>query len=161
MTSFLPSLLATNAILPPVASIWDIPSALIPIAGMAFVLGIILIGSLEKAQKEKLRHETIRQALEKGQTLPAELFEGDKFQRELVQRALDNGRPHPRDDRRTGLILLAVGIGVVGFSLAMHESRPEVPTGVAWLGCIPALIGVALLINWALERGGKNDQPRS
>jgi hypothetical protein len=35
-----------------------------------------------------------------------------------------------------------------------------VPDGVKWLALIPGLVGVALLINWALERGGKNDQDR-
>src|SRR5208283_3995855 len=113
---------------------------LIPIAGMAFVLGIIIIGALEKAHKDKLRHETIQRALDKGQPLPPE------FSALFARKA--------RDDRRGGLIAIAVGIGLYVFFDAMH---PEgVPDGLRWLGLIPGLIGVALLINWALERAEKN-----
>jgi len=108
---------------------------------MAFVLGIVLIGTLEKAQKEKLRHETIRQALDKGQPLPPGLLEGRQ-----VQRA--------RDDRREGLIAIAVGVALFLFLGALHETGA--PDSLKWVGLIPGLVGVALLINWALERGEKN-----
>ena len=128
----------------------------IPIAGMAFVLGIILIGALEKAHREKLRHDTIQRALEKGQPLPPELFgqPGKSLPPEFFQQFA----PRARDDRRGGLIAIAVGIGVFVFFSAMQSEG--VPDGVKWLGLIPGLIGIALLINWAFERGGKNDQDK-
>ena len=118
------------------------------LGGMAFILGIIFIGTLEKAQKEKLRHETIRRALEKGQTLPPELLEGRPLHR-------------PRDDRRAGLILVAVGAGVYVFFHALHISQPDVPAGIAWMGMIPGLIGVALLFSWALERAERPDRDKN
>jgi hypothetical protein len=70
------------------------------------------------------------------------------------------GRPlrRARDDRRGGLVSIAVGIGVFVFFDAMQSEG--VPDGVKWLGLIPGLVGIALLINWALERGGTNDQPK-
>jgi hypothetical protein len=144
MNLLLPSFIATNVALPLVGSI-NLSETAFLAAGMGFVLGIILIGSLAKAHKEKLRHDTILRALEKGQSLPPKLLE-------------DNPRSRPRDDRRAGLISLAVGVGIFVFFRAMHESQPDVPAGVAWMGCIPALVGFALLINWALEHGGKNGQ---
>jgi hypothetical protein len=114
---------------------------LIPLGGMAFVLGVLLIDMLGKAQKEKLRHETVRQALEKGQPLPPGLLEGKQ-----VQKA--------RDDRRGGLMAIAVGIALFVFFSAL---RPEgMPDGIKWISLIPGLVGVAMLINWALERGEKN-----
>jgi hypothetical protein len=119
---------------------------LIPLGGMAFALGIILIATLEKAQKERLRHETIRHALEKGQPLPPELFEGKQ-----VQKA--------RDDRRGGLMAIAVGIALFVFLGSLHSEG--VPDGVKWVGLIPGLVGVAMLINWALERGEKNGPDHS
>ena len=118
---------------------------LIPIAGMAFALGVIIVGVLEKAQKERLRHETIQRALEKGQQLPPELLEGKPLRR-------------ARDDRRGGLIAIAVGIGLFVFFGAMRADG--IPDGLKWLGLIPGLVGVALLINWALERGEKNGEPK-
>jgi hypothetical protein len=141
MTPLLPSLLANGLPLADFGN-YGIGPFLVPTAGMAFVLGIILIATIEKLQKERLRHETIRQALEKGQPLPPELIEGKV-------------RNHPRDDRRSGMIAIAVGIGL--FVLLREVAGHD---GVEWVGLIPGLVGVALLLNWALERGGKNDQPR-
>jgi hypothetical protein len=127
---------------------------LIPIAGMAFVLGIILIGALEKAHKDKLRHETIQRALDKGQPLPPELIEGKSLPPEFSALFARKAR----DDRRGGLIAIAVGIGVYVFFDAMRAEG--VPDGLRWLGLIPALVGGALLINWALERREKNGEPK-
>jgi hypothetical protein len=127
----------------------------IPVAGMAFVLGIIIVGVLEKAHKEKLRHETIRRALEKGQPLPTELIEGKPLPPEFF--ALFARKV--RDDRRGGLIAIAVGIGVFVFFRAMESDG--VPDGIKWLGLIPGLVGGALLINWLFERREKSspDKP--
>jgi hypothetical protein len=127
---------------------------LIPIAGMAFVLGIILIGALEKAHKDKLRHETIQRALDKGQPLPPELIEGKPLPSEFFALFARKAR----DDRRGGLIAIAVGVGLFVFFGAMRAEG--VPDGLKWLGLIPGLVGVALLINWALERGEKNGQDK-
>jgi hypothetical protein len=127
----------------------------IPVAGMAFVLGIIIVGVLEKAHKEKLRHETIRRALEKGQPLPTELIEGKPLPPEFVALFARKAR----DDRRGGLIAIAVGIGLFVFFRAMESDG--IPDGIKWLGLIPGLVGGALLINWLFERREKSspDKP--
>ncbi len=114
---------------------------LVPLGGMAFVTAIVFIDMLGKAQKEKLRHETVRQALEKGQPLPPGLLES-----EPVQRA--------RDDRRAGLIAIAVGVALFVIFSALRTAG--VPDGIKWIGLIPGLVGMALLVNWALEGGKKN-----
>jgi Flp pilus assembly protein TadB len=116
---------------------------IIPIAGMIFAAVYVLIKSLTKLQKEKLRHETIRLAIEKGQPLPPELLE----------RSIPN---QPTDDRKSGLITLAVGVGLFVF-LSQYEIGK---LGLAWVAMIPSLIGVALLLNWALERRAKAKQDR-
>jgi hypothetical protein len=146
MNPLLPFVCVANATQPLFAVADELPRTVFLASGMGFILGIILIGALAKAHKEKLRHETILRTLEKGQPLPPELLGG-------------KARIQPRDDRRGGLISLAVGVGVFVFFRAMHESQPDIPAGVAWMGCIPALVGVALLLNWVLDRSGKNDQP--
>jgi hypothetical protein len=127
----------------------------IPIAGMAFVLGIIALGVIEKMQKEKLRHETIRRALEKGQSLPPELLEGKALPPEFFAQFARKAR----DDRRAGLIAIAVGVGLYVFFSALSDVGA--PDSLKWLGLIPGLIGVALLVNWLLERGEKKtpDKP--
>jgi|CZKI01.1.fsa_nt_gi hypothetical protein len=116
---------------------------IIPIAGMIFAAVIVLVRSLTKLQKEKLRHETIRLAIEKGQPLPPELLE----------KSIPNP---PKDDRKSGLIALAVGVGLFVFLSQYEVGRP----GLAWVAMIPSLIGVALLLNWALEQRAKAKQDR-
>jgi len=127
---------------------------LIPIAGLAFVLGIILIGALEKAHRDRLRHETIQRALDKGQPLPPEMVEGKPLPPEFSALLARK----PRDDRRGGLIAIAVGIGLYVFFASMRAEG--VPEGLRWLGLIPGLVGGALLLNWALERRENNGEPK-
>lgn len=125
--------LATIGLLDPVS--W-IP-LILPLAGIA--LGAVaIISSLYFAHRNRLmKHETIRLALEKGQPIPDSLInESDHAGR--VKR--------PRNDRRSGLILLGVGVGVYLFFDSVGGNGPH------WLGAIPALIGVALLINAFFER---------
>lgn len=81
---------------------------------------------------ERLRHETIRIALEKGQPLPPELLERPKSRRTDLQR---------------GAILVALGLGISAFLALEGES--------SWgVGLIPASIGVGLLVSHALGRAG-------
>jgi hypothetical protein len=127
---------------------------LIPVAGMVFALGVTLIRALEKAHRDKLRHETIQRALEKGQPLPSEFIEGKPLPPEFFAQFARKAR----DDRRGGLIAIAVGIGLYVFFGMMREEG--VPEGMKWLGLIPALVGGALLINWALERRQKDGEPK-
>ena len=115
----------------------------IPLAGMGLgVLGIIFAG-YETMQKRRLRHELLRIALEKGQPLPPELLE------ERPSRKV-------RDDRRSGLIALAFGGALFFFLGAL-----PIPTGVRWVALIPGFIGVALLLNWMLERLDREAQTKT
>lgn len=113
----------------------------IPLAGMALGLAGIIIGGLEKLQKRRLRHELLRVALEKGQPLPPELLDEKTAEREK------------RDDRRSGLITIAFSIALyVALGLMIPDS------GVKWVALIPGFVGLALLLNWALERAGDDRQ---
>ena len=107
---------------------------LIPLAGMALGLAGLIAGTIEKLQKRRLRHELLRVALEKGQPLPPELLD-------------EAPRRRSRDDRRSGLVSIAVGVGVYLLFRAI-----AVWPGLQWIGVVPVLIGVALLLNWAIER---------
>ena len=80
--------------------------------------------------------------IEKGQPVPPELF-------------LDpRRRSKPRSDLRSGIVLLAVGVGLVTFFLASHYSFWSV-------GVIPLLIGIARIVVWILAhaRSGCDHEP--
>jgi len=134
-------------------------SELIPFGGMlvgivaiftpfAFVVAIVAMRFSNARRKAELQHQTIRLALEKGQPLPPEL---------LNMPAAVEQKPKC-NDRKAGLILIAVGVGLYFFfSAGGWESR--IPGNLRWVALIPGLIGVALLLNWFFERGGaKNDK---
>jgi len=125
----------------------EIPELVVPIVAitMLTVFGapVLIVGVIMLIHYFKARslHRTVQMMVEKGQPIPAAL---------LAPPAV----PRARSDLRRGVILLAVGLGVMtffGVEEGWHDS--------AWaLGLIPGLIGVGYLIVWKLE-GKKNDNP--
>lgn len=147
----------------PLAAIFDfsIPSNMIaiviPVVAIIFGCSVGIAGIYFHHQKQKLLHETARLSLERGQPIPPDI---------LAQMTSDDngGRPagarRPADDIRTGLILIAVGGGLYLFFAALGVEK------MRFVGAIPGLIGVALLvfgaISAAIARGKTTDSaPRS
>jgi len=130
--------------LTPIASIEGALALCIPIVAIimpfAFVVGIIAINARKNSHARQLQHETLRLMVEKGQPIPPEML---KIPEEPEKKK--------SDDRKTGLILIAVGIGIFIFfqSLGMQE-QDAFP--IRWAGASPGLVGVALLANWFLTR---------
>ena len=115
-----------------------------PFVFVGFIVGMKIFNDLKT---KELHHETIRRALEKGQTLPPELLN-----------VRDSAAMKPKsNDRRAGLILIAVGAGLYFFFGGMTDFGGIHSAGLRWVALIPGLIGVALLINWALESRDKKD----
>lgn len=97
------------------------------IGGLLIGLALPAIALYFHHRRQQLWHETARLALEKGQPVPAsfETLAGP-------QRAAQ-----PRNDIRSGLILIAVGAGLILF---FYNSW------LRYLGAIPGCIGAALLL---------------
>ena len=105
----------------------------VAIAGMlvAFGLPLALVATILDYKRRRMRmiHETIGRLAEKGLPVPPELLEPPR-------------RSH--SGLRGGLVLIALGLAI-GIFFAQ--------TGVPWsIGLIPGLMGVALLLAWAIER---------
>ena len=101
-----------------------------------FMVAIVLY---YKHRKQQMTHETILRLAEKGVPVPPELL--------LAPRERNSGL-------RGGLVLIALGIGLSVYFLER---------GREWsIGLIPGLMGVALLIAWAIEAHSrqKSDPPR-
>ena len=108
----------------------------IAIVGMLVTFGLplilVAIVLVYKHQKARMTHETIARLAEKGQPIPPQL--------------LETRRPH--SGLRGGLVLIALGIGLSLFFWTEGH-------GSGWsIGLIPGLIGIALLVSWAIERRG-------
>jgi peptidoglycan/LPS O-acetylase OafA/YrhL len=95
----------------------------------------------------KLQSQERLRAIEKGVPLP----EIPASQPDLWQRTADL--------RLAGLILVAVGLGLVALFVGLWWSVPEFPFGVSFTATIPFLIGVALLYESATRRRELGPRP--
>lgn len=114
---------------------------LIPLMGMLIPIVAIVGYYLNKASKDRLRHETIRELVRAGQPIPPELLSGDDTP---VEKA-------PGSSSRnlaSGVTNLAVGVGLMGMFGLMK------PDSWLWgIGLIPFCLGLGFLLLWRVERG--------
>ena len=116
---------------------------LVAIMGMivTFGLPVLLVAIILWFKHRKLRmtHETIARLAEKGLPVPPELL----------------AAPAPGRSRnvalRGGLVLVALGIALMVFFLQVQ--------GPWSIGLIPGLMGLALVIAWAIERREDHANP--
>lgn len=107
----------------------------VPSMVFLFIAAIVIAGMFFQHQKQKLWHETMRVALEKGQPLPpmpddSQQAKADKKQADLTP----------------GLILISIGI-------ALFIGLPQISSGIPLIGAYATgFLGVALLISAILKR---------
>lgn len=107
--------------------------ALIAILGMLVAFGLplllVVVILFYKHRKLRMTHETIARLAEKGLPVPPELLQSSW---------------RGQSGLRAGLVLVALG-----FAIGIFFAQ----TGAPWsIGLIPGLMGVALLLAWAIER---------
>ena len=108
----------------------------------AMVVLIVWFKSKERGKRQHLQAELYAKALEKGQPIPADLF---------VEPLKDKQKRNPLN---TGIICIAVGIGVALFIWMSGGAVPGVELKkAASLGIIPFFIGVAYVLIHFLEKG--------
>jgi hypothetical protein len=121
------------------------------------VLGPIWIINYFKARDRAQMHETLRVAYEKGQPVPPELIAS----LQAPPPAETAPQPSVDSDLRRGIVLVAVGLGLVGlgygfwYGFMIINEIPAYLIGgmVAGSGAIPGFIGLAYLILWLGKRG--------
>lgn len=112
-----------------------------------FIVGIVMyFRAKDRAETQK----TIRLAIEKGQPLPPEYLDSLQKAGPAIQRVKT-----PVNDIRSGLILMAVALGMVVTDYVGNDYAFETLSGIA---AIPGFIGVALLIMGIV---GLNSQKKS
>ena len=104
------------------------------LGAMAIVLGLImpvtLVGIIlwYRARRNELLHETALKLAEKGQPIPARLFEGSE----------------PYSNLRRGVVLVMLGLGIC-LALYLYGMK-------FWaFGIIPLFTGAGYLIVWKIE----------
>jgi len=114
------------------------PEIIVPIGAFAMIVCIVCLPFYFKSRERREMQRTLRVAIEKGQPVPPEVIEA-------MSRSVKTPPTRLRD-LRTGVIWLAVGIGIAGatyFGDFIHGSGDFDGFGFA---CIPVVIGVAFIV---------------
>jgi len=135
-------------------------SILVPIALFAMIAAIVIIPKYLRSRDRDRLHETLRMAYEKGQTIPPELMEALQPTGKVAMDAAPYVPIRDRADRdlRTGVVWLAVGVGLLLIGAAsyamLYNLGGAVETGCSFaaLAAIPICVGLAFLLLSALGR---------
>lgn len=113
----------------------------------AMVVAIILVVFYFKHRRHQMMNETLRAMIDKGQAITPELLDSLKGNKNGVGAPGNTGGNfvRQRNDLRTGMILMGVGLGVLFLA-----GRP---------GWIVFFIGVAYLVVWTIERNKSGNPP--
>jgi hypothetical protein len=104
---------------------------LIPIVAIVFALSIPIISIIVEYFNRKNKLRLFEKAIEKGVTLEGLSLEEKR----------------PRVPYRAGMVVLAVGIGMAVFAFLMAQIEIKAFYSILGVAFIPALIGIALIIN--------------
>ena len=115
---------------------------LVPLFFFAALVAIVVIPMVINARKQREAQVTIRHAIDKGVQLPPEFLSA------LAPKEFRT----PAQDLRRGLILLAVGIGISLFAMGVSVEDRDAVWPLVGIAAIPALIGLAHVILWRLNR---------
>jgi hypothetical protein len=121
----------------------DIPGSVLPIviisvlAVFGFPVAIVAVIMFSSWARTRSLHRTVRMMVEKGQPVPPELLSSPAAAPVTVR---------PWYDLRRGIVLVAVGVGILMF----FGISAGWDNGVWALGLIPGLIGIGYLLAWRL-----------
>jgi hypothetical protein len=126
----------------------------------AFLIPAIVFGSMTivsffilyfSYRKRRDMLDTVRTAIQSGQTLPASFLE-----------ALDSkSKPRPDSDLRKAVLLIALGLS----GMTVLATLANQQAGRAWsIGLVPTLLGIGYLFLWKQsqkrQKAGLHDEPR-
>lgn len=107
-------------------------AVLVPIVAIVFSLSIPIIAIIVDYFKRKNKMKVIEKAIENGVALEGLSLEEMKG---------------PRVPYRSGMITLAVGLGICIFAIFIGKTEGEALYPLLGIAAIPTLVGIALIIN--------------
>ncbi|MBK1968929.1 MULTISPECIES: DUF6249 domain-containing protein [Brevundimonas] len=111
----------------------------IPLAFFAMIAAIVVVPSWLKSRERREMQATLRASIEKGQPLPPEVIEA--ISKENTKEQATAAR-----DLRTGVVLLAVAIGIALFGYAVSFAEMDAFYPIAGGAAIPGMIGLAFIV---------------
>src|SRR4051812_34308775 len=90
---------------------------LVPLGLFAMIAAIVIAPGYFRSKERQKMAEALRAAIERGETLPPEVM--------TTLSATAKRAPSPARDLRTGIIWLAVAIGLAAFGLLLGFEEPD------------------------------------
>ncbi|MDO9335624.1 MAG: hypothetical protein EON95_13725 [Caulobacteraceae bacterium] len=111
---------------------------LIPIAFFAMIAAICIVPGWLKSRERSEMQNTLRAAIDKGQPMPPEVIDALTKNVKQPSSALS--------DLRTGVIWIAIGIGIGVFGYFVSYEADEAFRPMLGIGAIPVIIGATFVI---------------
>jgi hypothetical protein len=136
----------------------DLENIVAPLAGVAWVvipvLGILWL--LMRALEEEKTKRHAREMLHRERMAAFEKGMSEQLERSITaQMASEVKQRDPGGLLTGGIITIGVGVALIAFFGVALSSDPD-QTKAMSIGLIPIIIGVALLVAWAVTRRRKN-----
>jgi hypothetical protein len=114
----------------------------VPIAFFGSIIASIWLVSYFNSRKRLTIHETLRHAIDKGQTLSPELLQNMSLVTDPV-----------RADLRRGVLFLAFGAAFGVLAALIGREEAEALTPMLGVATFPIFLGIAYIGLWAFGRG--------
>ena len=115
---------------------------LAPIVAILTIFGgitaMIVLPSYFKSKERREMQATLRAAIEKGQPVPPEMIDAMTRNVKVAPTALS--------DLRTGIIWVAVGVGIAAFGYFVSYEEAEAFHPMLGMGAIPAIVGLTYIV---------------
>jgi len=118
------------------------PEIVVPVGSFAMIVGIVWLVSFFNGRKRATIHETLRHAIDKGQTLSPDLLEKISLATDPV-----------RSDLRRGVLFLAFGAAFAVLAALIGMEEAEAVTPMLGIATFPIFMGIAYIGLWAFGRG--------
>lgn len=118
---------------------------LVPLSPFLLVAALVLVPAYLRSKERQKMAEALRLAIEKGQTLPADIME-------TMNVTVAKAAPSPQRDLRVGIIWMGVAIGLAAFGIALGFEEPEATFPLVAIAAFPGFIGLAFLVLGLINR---------
>ena len=115
---------------------------IVPTVFFGSIVGIVWLVSFFNGRKRLTIHETLRHAIDKGQTLSPELLQNMSLVTDPV-----------RADLRRGVLFLAFGAAFAVLAAIVGSEEAEALNPMLGIATFPMFLGIAYIGLWAFGRG--------
>ena len=115
---------------------------IVPTVFFGSIVGIVWLVSYFNGRKRLTIHETLRHAIDKGQTLSPELLQNMSLVTDPV-----------RADLRRGVLFLAFGAAFAVLAAIVGSEEAEALNPMLGIATFPMFLGIAYIGLWAFGRG--------